>query len=398
MAIVRKEYKRSLTIVVRGYSGSTLVFTHTYNGLSGFTWNNTYPTITSGDLATLSDSDYNARLSDFKELVKTLEPNVNFLTPISGDTVYDVSCAPDPPSYSGSFFDFLCESDVVDETCDYKFSILGLYKSDKGLDSSNFVKISEYNNLETNNILKYNIVYAIILSVEAKLDNAKPAPVFEVIFAPADSVIQNTLKYDYSLFNTKIVSGYGNDEIVDDFSYNFYGISGQYIKSKIGIASYKPETLLNYSFTGKTITSTYMIKFTPYVLGNIDTSKQFRAMISPTNSIGNYSYCYNSDDYIDFTMKYYKDEIFCNIFPTTFVRDGLTHYAIGVIKISNNGNAVKAKIRSITGSLIANIDITPYSNYIEIPLTGYNLASGTYNIELVRADNTTLKKTQFIVI
>lgn len=399
MVVIRKKYKRSLTIVVRGYSGETLSYTHTYNGLSGFTWNNiSYPTISTATLSSMSDSDYNQRLSAFKEWVKVAEPNVNFNTPISGDTVYDVSCAPDPVTYSGSFFDFLCESDVVDETCDYKFSILGMYKSDKGFDSSYPQLLSDLTNLETNNLFDYNIVYSIVFSVEAKLENSKPAPAFEVLFAPADSLIQNTLKYDYSLFNTKILLGYGSSEIVDDYSHNFYGLGSQFIKTKIGIATFKPEKLLNSSFTGNTNTSIYVIKFAPYILGNISTPKQFHVSITPTNSAGNYSYCYNTDDHLDFSMTYHKDVVYCNIFPTSFVKDGITHVAIGVLKISNNGNTVKAKIRSVTGSLIATITITAFENYIEIPLAPYSLASGTYSIELIREDNSLFKKTQFVVI
>lgn len=389
MAEIITGYKRSITITVRKFSGNTIIDETTYDGLNGFIFQSkTYDTISLFQLGNLSETEYNNRLSDFIGYVKTLEPNVNFNSPISGNTVYDVSCFPDSIVYSGGFFDYQCENFDIDYSCDYKFSLLGMYGSDKGFDSNYPNQLTNLNNLLANNILTYNQVYTFLFNIEAKINNNKPAPIFEVLFREKN---ENNY-YDYAIFNTKIIGGYGNDEIIDDYSHNFYGIDRQYIKTKVGIASFKPEYQNTNTFTASTVSNIYSIRFAPYVFGNILTPKEFVFSIKPINYDGNYSYCYNTDDSIEFSLKYYNDNIFCNIFPTTILQTN------NLIKISNNTNANLAKIRTISGDLIGSISIPEYENYIEISLSPYNLVNGKYLIELLRSDNSIMKKTEFIVI
>ena len=382
MSIIRTGERRSLSIVVHKMVNHVEVGTGTtYNGLLAF---NNFPEITTNDLALLSFNDYLLRLDAFKTYVSILEPDIDFIHLIT-EPYYNYSGCTPLISYEGVFEVFDCElvSDV--STYDYTFQILGVSTTNRGISSTYYTDLVSRVNLVTNAPLEEKYVYNIGFKITTTLENDKIAPEFNILFTSLDGV-----RYDYSLFNLKIMSS--NTAIISQIGVNLYGNNSNFIRQTANVLTYTPETNSSVNFSGDTLTRTYSIKFLPYVFGNINTNKNVRVSILPTNSNGNYTYNYSSNNYVDLGFNYSENTGFCNV-SAEFV--GIT---TPNILITNNGVSNLFKIFDDQNNLIASIPVTPYSGLITIPLLSYGLTTGIYNLILYNPNNSVYKLTTLTLL
>ena len=78
MALINNGYKRGSEIIDEKYSGETLEpgYPKTYDALLSFPG---YSAVTSSQLATMSLSQYNARMNAFQEYIEGIEAGSNFI-------------------------------------------------------------------------------------------------------------------------------------------------------------------------------------------------------------------------------------------------------------------------------------------------------------------------------
>lgn len=379
MSTINTGKRRSLTIDVVRYEDSVIINTTTYDGLLAF---NSYPTITLNDLALMTDNQYLQRLNDFTLYVGTLEPNVDFLSNLNDPYGNSISCNP-IISYQGSFGNFNCEIDATSPTFDYTFEIIGVSSTNQGYNSTTYDDLILKTGLFSNTPAQEKYIYSIGFKVLTTIGNTATPPEFDIVFTGLDGV-----RYDYSLFNLRVDAG--NTHIVEKTGFNLYGNNGIFIKQISNVVTFKPEVDSSVFMSGSSITKTYAIRFAPYILGNLLVDKNIRVSITPRNSYGNYFYEFTTDNFVDLGFKYTNNVLYTDITPIIL-------QSTDTLSITNNGTANSVKIFDSNNVLKATIPITPNSNLIQIPLSGYSLTAGNYVVKLYNPNNTIYKTKNIIV-
>ena len=95
--------KRSLQALVVKYENGIQIYSHFYNGMNEFVFDDTtYGAITTEQLRVLSDNDYNSRLTDFESFILLTEEGLNPTTDLVAGTepiIYDVTSCPLPENF-----------------------------------------------------------------------------------------------------------------------------------------------------------------------------------------------------------------------------------------------------------------------------------------------------------